>query len=625
MPDFAVSTAFRANDRVTRAFRRMNRGADRFGSGASRAFRRASRSGSRFGDIVKGILTAGAIRKGVGLLSSGLQIATTEFIAFDDAIKSSTARFGDLNVNTVAGQKSIAKLGKIARKIGAETEFTATEAAQGLEFFALAGLSVKESIALLPGTVDLATAANTDLARAVEIGVKSLGAFGIESKNTVELQKNFIRVTDLLAKTSTSAVLDFDTLFESVRTGASVFSDAGQSIETFTALVGKMAKTGVDGEKAGTALRNVMLRLAAPTAEARSALSFLNVEVADEKGKFRDLVDVIADFEKGMKKVTEVERLAALDIIFGKKAITGFNAVLKVGSKGLRSYREELKNSGGAAERMAEIMRGSLGKRLAALKSAAIEVGFKFLEAFKTRGEGAIKALTAALRNFDVTPVISGVKRIGNVFVEIFERIKPFFPEIKKAIKGAVEIGVELFPLLVGAVSKVVDVVKDLIGSFSFLKPIITGITKTDIKVILGLAAAFKAVSVGIGLVNIAMAANPLTLVAGSIAAISGALIILQDKFDIFGRLGKFVSAVSSDIVKFFGFGGGNRKEPFPVATAPNRTRDIIPPNREDTLFRSRQEVNLSGRIQLAGAPEGSAFEFFNAPQIETDVLGVNP
>jgi hypothetical protein len=144
----------------------MNRGADRFGIGASRAFRRASRSGSRFGDIVKGILTAGAIRKGVNLLSSGLRTATTEFISFDDAIKSSTARFGDLKVNTVAGQKSIAELGKIARKVGAETEFTATQAAQGLEFFALAGFSAKQSIAALPATVDFATAANIELARA---------------------------------------------------------------------------------------------------------------------------------------------------------------------------------------------------------------------------------------------------------------------------------------------------------------------------------------------------------------------------------------------------------------------------------------------------------------------------
>jgi hypothetical protein len=410
-------------------------------------------------------------------------------------------------------------------------------------------------------------------------------------------------------------------LFESIKAGGNTFITSGQSMETFAAITGKMASKGKKGEEAGTALRNIMLRLSNPVGKAGELIENMNIKISDQSGNFRDIIDIIGDFQKETKKMGEVERAATLDTIFGKKAINAFNIILGEGSKSLREYREELKNSGGASKRMADIMRDSLGKRLAALKSAAIEVGFKFLDAFKNKGVGAIESITAKLRIFDVQPIITAVKNIGNTFVNMFNFIKPFFPDIKNAMKGVVEIGIELFPLLVGAVGKVVDVVKDLISSFSFLKPIITGITKSDVKVILGLAAAFKAVSVGIGLVNIVMAANPIGLIIAGVASLTAALVVLERKFDIIGRLDKAIIEAATSISDFFGF-DTNKK---PSVAAPNRKREVTPPNREDLLFRSRQQVDLSGRIDLAGAPEGTKFELFNAPQIKPSVLGANP
>ena len=96
MPNFVLSTIFSAKDKVTAAFGRMSAGAKKFGGNADRAFQRASRGARGFGDITKGILAAGAVQKGLGLISSGVSETTTQFASFDDAITGATARFKDI-------------------------------------------------------------------------------------------------------------------------------------------------------------------------------------------------------------------------------------------------------------------------------------------------------------------------------------------------------------------------------------------------------------------------------------------------------------------------------------------------------------------------------------------------
>lgn len=588
MPDFAVSTKFLSKDEVTRAIKRMDRQAGKFGKNASAAFKNASRQGSRFGGIVKGILTAGIISRGIGLLARGLREVTTEFISFDDAIKASTARFNDLKVNTKAGQQAILELEKTARRVGARTEFTATQAAQGLEFLALAGFNAKQSIAALPATVNFATAANVELARAVDIGTDAVGAFGLMTKDSVQLQKNFIRTNDLLAATVASSNTNIEQLFDSVVAGAPTFIKTGQSIETFNALVGKMASQGFKGEKSGTALRNVMLRLAAPTKEAQGVLNGLGITIADQKGDFRDIIDIIGDFEKNLKGLGNVQRAAALDTIFGKKAITGFNILLEEGSKSLRNYRDDLIASGGASARMADIMRQSLGKRLAALKSAAIEVGFKFLEAFKKQGVGSIDALTKALRIFNVQPVIDKIKGAIDIFKDFFKVISP-----------------------------ITDVISKL--------------NKSEVKGILAIAGAIKAVALATALWNVALATNPFVLAGFGIAGLFGGAAIIEKRFKLFKKIfdlfdvGKGKGISDRHLLALGGRPG--RGSAFRTSLPPEgeaARSHISPPNRQD-LIRSRQDVNLSGRIDLAGAPEGSTFELFQAPRVDTAVLGANP
>lgn len=604
MPGFAVSTAFTSQDRVSSAFRNMGRNAGRFGSSASSAFQRASRSGSRFGDIVKGILSAEAIKRGLGLLKRGLSSVTSEFISFDDAITSAVAKFSEIDLATKEGQASLLRLKAAARETGAATEFTAAQSAQALDFFALAGFNAEQAMASLPGAVDLATAANADLARSTDIVSDSLGAFGLMTKDSDQLQKNLARTTDVMAKTMTSTNTNIEDLFEAIKKGAPVFVNAGQSMESFNALLGIMANSGIKGAEAGTSLKNMMLRLGNPVSEARKVLSKYNVEVADSQGNFRDVVDIMLDFEKSLKSVGSQQKTEALATVFGSRAVTGFSVLLKEGTTSLRNFREDLINSGGATKKMADIIRTSLGNRIKVLISSAIEMGFRFLEAFDGKGRKGIEILTEAVRNFNMQPVVDAVKFAFSAFSSLLSILREYRPIIEGIVGGflayniAIKAGIAL-----GAVK----------SFFSFI-----GVLRT-------LGGAWT-------IFNAIVAANPIGIVATAVGLLVGGLIVLQRKFGIFDnlfekliKLKNFVFDIGKSafggVLDFLGFSDNeSQKQP-----APTR-KEIIPPNREEIQLR-RQEINFNGQLNIAGAPPGSTFagDTSGAPEIDVNLLGANP
>jgi TP901 family phage tail tape measure protein len=391
MPTYTVSTAFKGID------------------GISGVFTKASKKASMFGSIVKGNLVSGAISKGIGIAAQGVRVATTEFIAFDDAITAASAKFQDLTPDTLEALKLE------ARKVGAETKFSATEAGQGLDFLAMAGFNAQQSMKILAPTAKLATVANVDLARSTDIASDALGAFGLMTKDSTKLQKNFIMMNDSMAATMTRSNTGIEDMFESIKKGAPAFTAAGQSMNTFNSLVGIMANSGIKGSESGTALRNVMLRLAGPTGEASKVLTRLGIKTQDQSGNFRDIVDILADFETGLKGMGTAQRTAALSTVFGARSVTGINILLQEGTENIRKFREGLINSGGAANEMAAIMERSLGNRLKALRSALLEVGFKMLDTFAGKGKTGIENFTNAIRGMDVQPLINTLKLLFGI------------------------------------------------------------------------------------------------------------------------------------------------------------------------------------------------------------------
>lgn len=695
MPDFAVSTIFSAIDKVSRTFHKMSRNAGIFGDKSSKAFGRASRAGTGFGNILKGILAAGFIQRGLSILSGGLREVKDQFIGLDQSITSASAKFSDLDLTTAKGQKTLLQLKETARTTGALTEKTATQAAQGLEFWALAGVNANQAMALLPGSVDLATIAEADLARASDIASDSLGAFGLMTKDTAQLQTNFTRLLDVMSKTMTSSNTDMNTMFETVKKSAAVFTASGQSLETYNAILGTLANSTVKGSEAGTMMRTMMLRLADPSKEAAAIINNLGIQISDSQGNFRDILNILGDFETATKTMGEVQRSAALSTVFGKKAITGANIIFKVSTQTVRDFRTELENAGGTSQKMAALMRQSLQNRLAALQSAAIELGFQFIETFEKMGGNAIDKLTQIIRAIPMREIMTELMRLGepisiliNAVIELGKAVFLILNTAFEAFTGNVGKNMDIIGTLGNILKFIASVVKSFAAGLKVLAPILIPI--------LAAYAAWTAIQWAL---NIAMAANPIGIIIVALAAlIAGigwvvtnwknlvqwikegvskiwnwfsnlldnpffaiigtiflpfitipALIIkhwepikkfftdlynniLKPIGDFFINFGKGIGEFVTDPVKgvenllkgAFEFGkdiGKNIKSAITgETTKPGRTA----PNEAE--LEARRALEMRGRIEFVGAPEGTKAEFKlkGSPPIDLEGLGFN-
>jgi len=496
MPDFAVSTAFKARDRVSRSFKNMENRAGRFGNKANRAFKRASTGATKLRTIMGGILAAGVVSRGVGLLQRGFRGVTEEIIEFDDAITAAAAK---LNVDR--GTESFKRLEMAARDVGATTEFTATQAAQAIDELVKAGFNQEQAMASVRGATDLATIAAVELGDASNFAAGALGAFNLDADDSEQRLKNLTMVNDVLARTVSSAKTDIEAMNDTIKMAGPVAAAAGADFATFAAMAGAVAKANISGSLAGTALKGAILGLIAPTPKAIKQLKRLGVEAVDPlTGDMRDAVSIMADLSDATDKMGTAQKGAALNVIFGRRAIAGVSKMLALGGDWLRKYRKETIESGRTAKEVADDMRKSIGNRLRVLKSTAIEVGFRFVDAFKDKIPGAIDKAVETIREFDVNRAI--------------EQIKDIFKGLKSVIKTLRQ----LKPLLIGIVS--------LFVAFEIAIKAVAAIQA--IQFFIGMAKAVHGAVVAQGLLNAVMLANPVFALTLAIAALITVLALLN-------------------------------------------------------------------------------------------------
>lgn len=514
---FSLEAILSLTDNLTGPYRNTTRKVTALNRGLQGSFGRLNTGINRtIGFIGKGLARAGAV--GLGALGAGVAIATREYIRLDESITQAGAKFKDLDSTSRDYVERLKELSDAARAVGRDTEFSATDAAGALDKMAMAGLNSSQSMALLRSTTDLATAAKADLTTAVDIATDTLGAFGLVVDDTIQLEKNLNRVSDVMAKTTTTANTSLNEMFESVGAGAAVFTSAGQQIETFAAFTGVLADATVKGGTAGTSLRNVMLRLAKPTGEAADLIKDLGVRTADSQGNFRDVIDILADFEKGLSSMGTQQRTAALATIFGAKTVTGINILLAKGSENLRKYREDLIASGGASRTMAEAMRQSIGNRLKVLRSGLTELGLQFIDAFQAKGRAAIEKIIEAVNDFDMQKVIDGVEKT----VDFFRRLFIFVKKNKGAIKGFITVLIAFKAAIIA-----VNVVQAIQLGLMAVAPVLA-----FIKVIMSLAKTEGIMKTAQLLLNLAMTANPIGLIIAGITLLIAAGILLVKNWD---------------------------------------------------------------------------------------------
>ncbi|MCW3887689.1 phage tail tape measure protein [Enterobacter hormaechei subsp. hoffmannii] len=251
-----------------------------------------------------------------------------------------------------------------AKKLGAETQFTTTDAASGQAFLAMAGFTPQAIQAALPGVLNMALAGGMDLGESADISSNILSQFRLDPKE-------MDRVSDVLTGAFTRTNTDLQNIGEAMKYAGTGMSNLGVSVEQTTAMIGVMANVGLRGSIAGTGLQATFSRLAAPTGRAKTALKELGVEVADATGKMRPAEVVLTDLYKKISKYGDTDKLSFFKDIAGEEASKSFQAlVMSAGSGELQKLLGELKNAKGEAQKAAKIMADNLDGDLKNLDSA---------------------------------------------------------------------------------------------------------------------------------------------------------------------------------------------------------------------------------------------------------------
>lgn len=396
---FSIEAVFKAVDRVTRPITRMGSKFKKNMRLMGASVDRVSRKVRALGKTVRSSLGVVGAAGVFLVLSAAIGSVITKGAEFEQALVGASARFGS---GIDRNSEQFAEMSALAQDLGKTTEFTATEAAGGLNFLAKAGFDATLSMKLLPGIVDLATASELDLARASDIATDAMGAFGKNMGTTSERQANFIQLSDQMAKTIRISNVNMEQLFETVKKGAPAATAAGTSMETFLGLTAQFAGAGLKASDAGTALKNIFVKLA--DSKVQRSMKTMGVAVKDSlTGGFRDFADIMDDLNAAFDKndVGAADRLAAINDMFGLRGLTGVANVLQNGTAGFRKYRASITDSIGETERLAKVLRATRQGRIKEM-SSAFEGLTLSVSAFSDKGiNGVIGGLTSLTRTVD--------------------------------------------------------------------------------------------------------------------------------------------------------------------------------------------------------------------------------
>lgn len=360
--------------------------------------------------VATGAIAAGITAFGVSSVKAGAE--------FDTSMSQVAATMGKTNteLQQEVGEVDLAwghfsgNLREYAQEMGKHTAFSATEAADALNYMALAGYDTQKSMQMLPSVLNLAAAGSMDLATASDMVTDASSALGLSTEETTAL-------VDQMAMASTKSNTSVSQLGEAYLTvGGTAKQLKGGTTELSTAL-GILADNGIKGSEGGTILRNAITSLTAPTSRAQKELDALGVSVFDSEGNMRSMNDIMMDLDSSMSNMTGKERAEAMSKIFNKRDLKGIEALLAGAGDRWNELSGYIDDAQGSAQKMADTQLDNLQGDITLLKSAweglQISVSDKVTPALR----GLVQALTWAIEHAStIGPIILGVATAFSVF-----------------------------------------------------------------------------------------------------------------------------------------------------------------------------------------------------------------
>ena len=396
--------------------------AEKGGSGIGKALGKA---GKAAGAAVAAATTA-IVGFGASSVAAGAE--------FDKSMSQVAATMGytvdDLNDSTSEASQNFNRLRDFAQEMGSTTAFSASQAADALNYMALAGYDTQTSIEMLPSVLDLAASGSMDLARASDMVTDTQSALGLSIDETSTL-------VDQMAKTASKSNTSVSQLGDAMLTiGATARNVSGGTTE-LSAVLGVLADNGIKGAEGGTHLRNMILSLQSPTKDGKAALEELGVSVYDTDGNMRSMIDIVGDLSNGLGDLDQASKDAMLNDIFNKTDLAAVNALLGTSAERFDELTTAIEGADGAAKNMANTQLDNLAGDVTMFKSAL---------------EGAQIAisdqLTPTLRNF-VQFGTDGLSRLTQAFLQ--DGLGGALDELSNIIDEGVGLLFEVLPTVVEA------------------------------------------------------------------------------------------------------------------------------------------------------------------------------
>ena len=313
-----------------------------------------------------------------------------------------------------------------AREMGSKTKFSASEAADAMNYMAMAGWKTNDMLSGIEGIMNLAAASGEDLASTSDIVTDALTAFGLSASDSGHF-------ADILAAASSNANTNVSMMGETFKYAAPVLGSLGYSAEDSAIAIGLMANAGIKSSQAGTALRSSITNLAKPTDTVASAMEQYGISLTDSSGKMYSLRELMEQLRQKLGGLSEAEQAQAAASLFGKEAMSGMLAIINGSpadfeklSNAIDTCSDTVDGYNGTTEKMAAVMQDNLAGQVTILKSQLEELAISFSD-----------ILMPTIRSI--------VSRIQ----ELVDKLNQLDPQTKETIAKIALVAAALGPMLV--------------------------------------------------------------------------------------------------------------------------------------------------------------------------------
>ena len=460
--------------------------------------------------VAAGNLISGLTQAATGKLTALAKTSVGVGMSFQSSMSQVAATMG-------VGVDQIQSLTDKAKEMGSTTAFTATQAADALNYLALAGYDANKAAEVLPSVLNLAAAGGMDLAYASDLVTDAMASLNLEAN-----KQNVDEFGNKLAKAASKANANVSQLGEAILTvGGTAANLKGGTTELTTAL-GLLANVGIKGAEGGTHLRNIILSLQSPTDDATKLMEQLGLQVYDAQGNMRGLDDILTDLSGSLAGLTQGQKDSVINALFNKTDLAAVNGLLTAQGEQWESLAQQIDAAGeaagdsGAMAQMAETQLDNLQGSVTIMQSAleGLQLGiYDYLEPSlneaakwgsecfstltKALSEGGPEAMLQAAGQIisdlaaSVTAQLPGLATSGTeIIVQLAEDIVAATPAMLDAAAGVmaalVQGIVDNLPSLIDSATKVIvqfthylsDHAGDLMDAgIQLLEQLIIGIT----------------------------------------------------------------------------------------------------------------------------------------------------